>query len=170
MKPPTGERSLIASGTTPQEKPMSLSTTTRDLLAFLSRALMALLFLPEGIGKITDFAGTVQYIAQYHVPLPELAAVIGIVVEVGLVSLLLVGYQTRWVALAIIVFVMVITFVFHPYWSVPAAQVFDQKFNFYKNFAIAGGLCSILAWGPGSWSLDSWRGAASPVSQVPAPQ
>jgi putative oxidoreductase len=142
---------------------MTLSTTTRDLLAFLSRALIALLFLPEGIGKITDFAGTVQYITANQVPLPEVAAVIGIVVEVGLVALLLVGYQTRWVALAIIVFIVVITFAFHPYWSVAAAQAYDQKLNFYRNFAIAGGLCSILAWGPGGWSLDRWRGAASPA-------
>ena len=143
---------------------MTLSTTTRDLLAFLSRALIALLFLPEGIGKITNFAGTVQYITANHVPLPEVAAVIGIVVEVGLVSLLLVGYQTRWVALAIIVFIIVITFAFHPYWSIAAAaQAYDQKLNFYRNFAIAGGLCSILAWGPGGWSLDRWRGAASPA-------
>jgi putative oxidoreductase len=67
------------------------------------------------------------------------------------------------VALAIIVFIVVITFAFHPYWSVPAAQAYDQKLNFYRNFAIVGGLCSILAWGPGGWSLDRWRGAASPA-------
>jgi putative oxidoreductase len=143
---------------------MTLSITTRDLFAFLSRALIAALFLPEGVAKIRDFAGTVQYITANHVPMPEAAAIIGIVVEVGLVLLLLVGYQTRWVALAIIVFVVVVSFAFHPYWSIAApAEAYDQKLNFYRNLAIVGGLCSIFAWGPGGWSLDSRRGAASPA-------
>jgi len=143
---------------------MTMSNSHRDFLAFLSRALIALLFLPEGFGKITHFSDTVQYIVAYHVPMPQAAAIIAIVVEVGLVALLLVGYQTRWVALGLIVFIVVVTFTFHPYWSIAApAEAYDQKLNFYRNLAIVGGLCSIIAWGPGGWSLDRWRGAATPA-------
>jgi putative oxidoreductase len=139
---------------------MNRSNDTSNLLSLISRALIALLFIPFGIAKITGFEGTVKYIVSANVPFPELAAVIGILVEVGLASLLLLGYQTRWVALAMVVYVAVLPFIFHPYWAVPAAQLMAQKTNFYKDLAIAGGLAAIAAWGPGAWSIDARRGKA----------
>ena len=139
---------------------MTPSTQTRDLLALISRVLLAVLFIPAGIEKIPGFAGTVHYISAHNVPLPELAAVIGIVIELGLGVLLLVGYQTRWVALVFIVYCIVLAFIFHAYWSAPAAQALGAKINFYKNVGLAGGFFSILAWGAGGWSVDARRGAA----------
>jgi putative oxidoreductase len=137
---------------------MALSENTKNLLLLISRALIALLFIPVGLNAITGFEGTVRYITSNHVPYPEIDAVIAILVEVGLAFLLLIGYQTRWVALGIIIFIVVITFLFHPYWAVPAAQLTAQKNNFFKNFAIVGGLCAILATGAGGWSIDGRRG------------
>jgi putative oxidoreductase len=143
---------------------MTLSTTTRDFFAFLSRALIVLLFLPSGIEKVFGFGGTVGYITGHHVPMPELAAIVAVVVEVLFALLLLIGYQTRWVAVAFIVYVAVITPIFHPYWDVPAAQMMGQKINFYKNIAIIGGLFAILASGPGGWSVDAKQGRDRPVT------
>jgi putative oxidoreductase len=142
---------------------MNPSTTTQNLLALIGRALIALLFLPSGIGKITGFAGTVRYITAANLPMPEVAAAIGILVEVVLVLLLLVGWQTRWVALGIAIYTVVLAFGFHHYWDMPAAQMMAQKFNFYKNLAIAGGLLSFAAWGAGAWSLDAKHGRAEPA-------
>jgi len=48
-------------------------------LAFLARALIALLFIPAGIAKIIGFMGTMGYIAAMGVPFPSVAAVIAIV-------------------------------------------------------------------------------------------
>ncbi len=147
---------------------MTPSTQATSLFALVSRALIALLFIPYGFGMITGFDGTVRYISSAHVPLPELAAVIGIVVELGLGILLLVGYQTRWVALAMALYVVVLPFIFHQYWNVPAAQVMGQKINFFKDLAITGGLLSIAAWGAGAWSIDGMRERAPAGSAVPA--
>lgn len=133
---------------------MTPSSNTNNLMSLVSRALFALLFMPSGIDKITGFSGTVAYITSAGVPFPEAAAAIAILVEVGLGFLLLVGYQTRWVALAMFAFVVVLPFIFHAYWSVPAAQVMMQKMIFYKDLAIAGGLLAIATWGGGGWSVD----------------
>ena len=133
---------------------MTPSMSVQNSLALASRALIALLFVPEGLQKIIGFADTVGYIVAAGVPLPEVAAAIGIVIELGLGLLLLVGFQTRWVALGIAVYVLVITFIFHPYWAVPAAQVMMQKINFFKNLGLVGGLLGVAAWGPGGWSVD----------------
>ncbi len=146
---------------------MTPSTQATGLFALLSRALIALLFIPSGFGMITGFDRAVRYISSAQVPLPELAAVIAIVVELGLGILLLVGYQTRWVALAMALFTVVLPFIFHAYWNVPAPQVMAQRSNFYKDLAIAGGLLSIATWGAGAWSIDGMRERAPAGGAVP---
>jgi len=123
--------------------------------SLLGRVLIALLFIPAGFGKIAGFAGTAGYIASKGVPLPEVAAAIAIAVELGLGLLLLVGLQTRWAALGIAIFTVVITFIFHAYWNMPVEQVMMQKQAFFKNIAVVGGLLTIVAWGAGAWSVDA---------------
>jgi putative oxidoreductase len=139
---------------------MTPSAETSNLTAFVSRALIALLFIPDGLAKITGFSGTVGYISAAHVPFPEVAAVIGILVELGLGLLLLLGWRTRWVAFAMFVYVVVLPFIFHAYWSLPPDQMDGQKLHFYKDLAIAGGLLAVATWGAGGWSVDARRGAA----------
>ena len=98
------------------------------------------------------------YIAAMGVPFPAVAAVIAIVVELGLGLLLLAGYQTRWSALVLAVFTLVITLIFHPFWGIPAEMVMSQQQAFFKNIAIVGGLLCIAAFGAGAWSLDAKAG------------
>eukprot|EP01031_Cornospumella_fuschlensis_P048891 gene48891-59866_t len=50
--------------------------------ALLARLLLAALFLPAGISKISGFAGTAGYIGSVGLPMPELGASIAIAVEV----------------------------------------------------------------------------------------
>ena len=123
-------------------------------LSLIGRILLALLFVPSGFSKIGGFAGTVGYIASKGVPLPELAAAAAIGIELGLGLLLLIGWQTRWAALGIAFFTVVISFIFHNFWAVPAEQVMAQQQNFFKNMAAVGGLLTVAAWGAGAWSVD----------------
>ena len=129
-------------------------------LSLIGRVLLALLFIPAGFSKIGGFAGTAGYIASKGVPLPELAAAAAIGVELGLGLLLLIGWQTRWAALGIAFFTVVITFIFHNFWAVPAEQVMAQQQSFFKNIAVVGGLLTVAAWGAGAWSVDGNRRGA----------
>ena len=72
-------------------------------LALIGRLLLAYFFIPAGIGKIGGFAGTVGYIASKGLPLPEVGAVLAIIVEVGVGLMLLLGFKTRWAALILMV-------------------------------------------------------------------
>ena len=123
-------------------------------LSLIGRVLLALLFIPAGFSKIGGFAKTADYIASKGVPFQELAAAAAIGVELGLGLLLLIGWQTRWAALGIAFFTVVITFIFHNFWAVPAEQVMQQQQAFFKNIAVVGGLLTVAAWGPGAWSFD----------------
>ena len=129
-------------------------------LSLIGRALLALLFIPAGFSKISGFAGTAGYIASKGVPLPELAAAAAVGIELGLGLLLLIGWQTRWAALGIALFTVVITFIFHNFWAVPAEQVMAQQQSFFKNIAVVGGLLTVAAWGAGAWSVDGNRRGA----------
>lgn len=135
------------------------SSTARVALVLLGRALIAYLFIPGGWAKLVGFSGTVGYIASQGVPMPELAAAIAVAAELGLGLLLLVGWQTRWVALGLAIFVAVITPIFHGYWNAPEAARMMQKINFDKNLAVVGGLLVLTAVGAGRWSVGGGRGA-----------
>ena len=130
-------------------------TALQNPLSLIGRLLLALLFLPAGINKITGFAGTVGYIASVGLPLPTLGAIIALVVEIAGGLALIAGFGTRFAALVLAFFTLVASFFFHAYWAVPAAQQFVTQLLFMKNMAVVGGLLTLAAWGAGAWSLDA---------------
>ncbi|MES2183201.1 MAG: DoxX family protein [Pseudomonadota bacterium] len=127
-------------------------TALQNPCSLIGRALLALLFIPAGIGKLWGFSGTMGYIASKGVPLPGVAAAMAIAIELGLGLFLLVGFQARWAALAMALFTLVVSFIFHPYWADPS-----QYHSFFKNIAVVGGLLTVAAWGAGAWSVDGRR-------------
>jgi putative oxidoreductase len=133
--------------------------TLQNPLALLSRLLLAALFLPAGIGKITGFAGTAGYIASVGLPMPTVAAAVAIAVEVLGGLALLIGFGTRWAALALALFTLGASFFFHNYWAMPAEQQMMQQLMFMKNIGVTGGLLALAAFGAGAFSLDARRTA-----------
>jgi putative oxidoreductase len=136
---------------------MTSSNSMQDTLALIGRALIAYFFIPSGFGKIMGFAGVVGYVSSKGVPLPEVCAALAIAAELGLGILLLIGWQARWAALALALFTLVASFIFHAYWSLPADQQMMQQLMFMKNLAVAGGLLMLAVAGPGMWSVDRGR-------------
>ena len=134
-------------------------TSYQSPFALAARVLMALLFLPAGLSKMAGFAGTAAYIGSVGLPLPQLGAVIAVVVEVGGALALILGYQTRLAALVLALFTLVAGALFHNFWAAAPEQLMVQQIMFFKNVAIAGGLLMMTAFGPGAWSLDARRSA-----------
>jgi len=122
----------------------------------LGRILIALLFVPAGITKITGFGDTVGYISSVGLPLPQAGAVLAIVIELGLGLALLVGFKARYAALGLAVFTAAASLFFHNFWAVPDPQMaFMQQLLFFKNVAVVGGLLGFAANGPGAYALDT---------------
>lgn len=129
-------------------------SSAADLLALVGRILVAVLFIPAGFGKIMGFAGTVGYIQSKGLPMPELAAVLAIVVELGVGIAFLLGFKTRAAALVLALFTLAAGILFHNFWAVPEAQKMVQTLMFNKNIAIVGGLLAFAAFGAGRFSID----------------
>ena len=134
--------------------PTTTANGTQDLLALVGRILLAVLFVPAGFGKLTGFAGTVGYIGSVGLPLPQVGAVIAIVVELGLGLALLAGFKTRLAAIVLALFTLAASFFFHKFWAVAADKVMVQQLMFMKNIAITGGLLAFAAFGAGRFSVD----------------
>lgn len=117
-------------------------------LRALARAMLAYVFIVEGYGKITDYAGVGAYMAQYGVA-PALLPLV-ILTELGGGLLILVGLNTRWAALALCGFCLLTALLFH--------MGADEAIEFKKNIAIAGGFLALASIGPGPWSIDALRG------------
>lgn len=126
----------------------------RDFAVLVARVLLAGMFVYSGFGKLTGFAGTAGFIASKGTPLPELMAAGAIAVELGCGLLLLAGYKARWAALAIFLFLIPTTLIFHNFWAAAPEQLMSQKINFMKNVTIMGGMLMVWAFGPGRFSLD----------------
>jgi len=126
----------------------------KDWAALLGRIILAVMFVVSGFGKLTGFDGTVGYIASKGLPMPQVLAAIAILIELGGGLAIVIGWKTRWAALAFIVFLLVITPIFHNYWAVPHEQMMGQQINFMKNLSILGGMLLLLGFGPGRYSVD----------------
>ena len=114
----------------------------------LGRALLALIFVISGVGKISAYAGTQGYMEAFGVPGMLLPLVI--LVEVGAGLALMLGWQTRLMAFALAGFSVFSGLLFHANF---ADQM--QMIMFMKNLSIAGGLLFIVAQGAGHFALDN---------------
>lgn len=126
----------------------------KDLMALVGRILLAAMFVISGYGKLTGFDGTVGYIASKGLPMAQVLAAIAILIELGGGLAIVIGWKTRWAAIAFILFLIVITPIFHNYWAVSPEQMQGQQINFMKNLTILGGMVLLLGFGPGRYSLD----------------
>ena len=118
-------------------------------LMLLARAMLAYVFIVDGVGAIADYAGTVSYM-QSNGADPRLLPIV-ILTEFGGGLLVLFGLKARWASIALFGFCLLTAVLIH--WRA------DEMIEVQKNVAIAGGFLTLAAFGPGPWSLDGWRAA-----------
>jgi putative oxidoreductase len=126
----------------------------------IARVLLALMFLLAGLSKFGGLEGTAGYIASKGLPMAQLLAVGTAALEVGAAVLLIIGWQARWAALALALFTLLASVLFHNFWAMPAEQQMMQQLMFMKNIAVVGGLLAVFAFGAGTLSIDQRRAAA----------
>ncbi len=113
----------------------------------IARIFLGHIFLLAGINKISGYAGTQGYMDSMGVPGALLPLVI--LLEIGAGLAIIIGWKTRWSALALAVFTLVAGALFHN-------KIGDQMqmIMLMKNIAIAGGLLLLTVHGAGAYSMD----------------
>jgi len=77
-----------------------------DAAALVGRLFFSSMFLAFSYGKLTAFGGTSGYMGALGLPAPALFTLLAIIIEIGGGLLMLVGYQTRLVALGLALYVL----------------------------------------------------------------
>ena len=121
-------------------------------LPLLGRVMIGAPFIMSGLGKLMAHDATVGYIGSVGLPLPQLAWVIALLVEIGGGALLVSGFRARLVALVMALFALATAISFHRNF---ADQ--NQMIHFLKNVMLAGGLLQIVYFGAGPLSIDASR-------------
>lgn len=121
----------------------------KTYLTPLGRLLLSSVFIWAGFGKLMNPSGTAQYFAGLHIPVPNVAVWVVIVVELLGGLMLLVGLKTRWVAAALAIFCLITGFAIH----LPVGDT-PNMINFYKNLAMTGGFLYVISYGAGALSID----------------
>jgi putative oxidoreductase len=119
-----------------------------DTTALVSRLFMASLFVLYGYLGLTGYAGATAYMAKFG--LPSFFAALAVIIELGGGLLILLGYQTRLVALGCAIYVLVAALIAHRNFADG-----NQLMHFMKNMAIIGGFLALVASGGGAYSLDA---------------
>lgn len=125
-----------------------------DLLYALGRAIVPIMFLQSGYGKLTAIERTVAAISSKGLPQPTLLAWLVAIVEVVGGAMVLVGFKTRYAAFALLIFTAVATYFFHNFWALSGDAVNLQRIMALKNLAVMGALLMLIAHGSGRFSVD----------------
>jgi putative oxidoreductase len=126
-----------------------------DALLAVGRVVIAIMFVMSGVEKVMDLPGTAAAIGGKGLPMPYVLAVATAVLELGGGLLIIVGWQTRIVALALAIFCAVAGYFFHDFWHYPEGpQYTNNMIHFMKNMSVIGGFLMLCAAGAGRYSLD----------------
>ncbi len=121
----------------------------------VGRILLAAMFLLAGVNKIGGFAGTAGWMASKGLPMTELLLVITIIVEIGGAIMIIVGWKAKIAAVALLLFTLLASFIFHDFWNLTDPQAAQtQMIMFMKNMSIMGGMVLIMAFGTGPYSVE----------------
>ncbi|AVO41150.1 DoxX family protein [Simplicispira suum] len=126
-------------------------------ISLAGRILLALMFIPAGFGKLANISGTAGYFASSGLPFASVLAVLVGALELFGGLALVVGFQVRWVGLALALFTLGANLVAHAYWAMPEAQQMVNQLLFMKNISVMGGMLLISALGAGAYSVDALR-------------
>ncbi|GGB93491.1 DoxX family protein [Pseudoduganella buxea] len=126
------------------------NATVTTIAPAAGRVLLAAIFVISGLGKIAAPAATIGYIQSVGLPFATAGLLAAIAIEVGGGLALALGYRTRLVAALLAAFSIVAGLAFHN-----AIGDQNQFIHLLKNFAMAGGLLQVAAFGAGAFSIDS---------------
>jgi putative oxidoreductase len=131
-----------------------IAASWQDFLLLVARVLAGWIYLQSGWSKVWEVSRFAAGLTRRGVP--ELLGYAAPFVEfLGGLALVL-GFATRYAALALILFTIAATWTSHIFWVFPEAERARQFTQFWKNVTMTGGLLAIFVAGPGRFSLDRW--------------
>lgn len=105
----------------------------------LARFCLAAVFIYSGVTKLIGWSGTIAEFETLGLPVPVLAAVATIVVQLAGGLAVLAGYRVEAAALGLAAFTVVATLIGHPFWTFEGQDFHRQLTTALEHLAIVGG-------------------------------
>lgn len=106
----------------------------------IGRVLLGLYFLLPGLMKAADPAATAAYMESHAIPFTAPLMWIATAVNIlGGIALIL-GSHIRLVAYGFVIYVLLVNFMLHDFWTMGEDMVDRERQNFFKNLGILAGL------------------------------
>ena len=128
---------------TSRENPMPTDLTST--LIFLARLLMGGAFAFAGLRNLTNVPFLTGMMAARGVPQARAALLAGSVLQVVCGAMLVIGIWTALAAVALIVFLVVATWMFHNFWDRQGPERAAGINGVVSNVALLGGFLLIIA-------------------------
>jgi putative oxidoreductase len=146
---------------TPSSHPMlsyidRLAIAWQDFLILFGRVLLGWIFLNSGWRKLMDMPAFIKTsLIDRNVPFPNFLGYIAAPLEfIGGLCIML-GFATRYAAIAILAFTIAATLSSHRYWEFTGANFRTQNTQFWKNISMMGGQILLFVVGAGRYSIDA---------------
>jgi putative oxidoreductase len=120
----------------------------RDAGALAGRVLLTLIFIWSGYDKLIAPTGTTAFFAKAGLPLPYVAWLVAVVIELGGGLALLLGIQARLMGWVLAVWCVVTALVAHTNFA-----DHNMEIHFMKNIAMAGGFLYVAMFGAGRYTI-----------------
>jgi putative oxidoreductase len=116
-----------------------------DIVVLIGRLLFGLLFVGSAFGHLTQTEGMAQYAGAKGVPSARLAVQLsGLMILVGGVMVIL-GVWADLGALLLVVFLLLTSFVMHPFWKATDQERQMEQVQFLKDLGLAGAALMLFA-------------------------
>ena len=119
-----------------------------NIVDLVGRILISALFFLNGIFKINNYDGTIDWMESFG--MPGILLIPAIILEIAGPVLIIIGYKTKLAAGLLSLFCIATAFIFHNDF---ANQM--QLTSFLKNIALAGGFLILFVNGAKGFSLDN---------------
>jgi len=123
-----------------------------NLALLLARILMSCIFIHGGWSKLLAASATQAAFGQRGLPVPVLAWLVAVIVELIGGLALLFGLFARATGLVLAIWCVATALVAHTNFADRA-----QEIQFWKNMAMTGGFLYVFCFGAGIYSLDRLR-------------
>lgn len=122
-----------------------MPTDLPSTLLFIGRLLFGGAFIYFGLRNVMNFGKLRPAMAERPLPLPDVCLSIGLGLQTLGGVLILIGVLVPWGAAALILFLILATGFFHPFWAFQGEERVPHLNAFLTNCALSGGALALAA-------------------------
>lgn len=137
-----------------------------SLSVTMGRVLLGLYFLLPGVRKAVNSAETLAYMKSHDIIMAEPLMWFSTTVNIVGGLLLISGRHVKFVAYGFVIYVLLVNFLLHDFWTMQGDMAARETQNFVKNMGILAGLLVLAGHSPARRiSLSGWWRSDKAVSR-----